>query len=310
MGSLVAGRFELKRMIGRGAFGTVHQGIDLDSSEPVAVKVEPSTSKRPLLLYEARVCKSLAGKPGFPRLRYCGFEPRRSVLVMDLLGPSLTRLRALCGGRLSFKTVLMLGIQLMNRLEDLHSEGYIHRDISEANVLLGRGEDDQIVHLIDYGLCKRFRDAVTQKHIGYRQKSVLKGTMVFASLNALRGGELSRRDDLEAVGYLLLFLLRGSLPWQTLPKTYTKRAAYEELVRARGSESLEDMCSDLPQGGQELTEYLTYCRGLGFEEDPDYDRLRTLFLDAMAREGYEHDLVYDWQGLDAAAADAPAGARL
>lgn len=296
MNHLVANRFQVGRLIGRGAFGEVHVGVDRDTLEEVAIKVEPGMSKQPRLLYEAKVCKSLVGRPGFPQLRYCGFESRTKVLVMGLLGPSLEHLRVACGGSLSFKTVLMLGDQLVDRLDVFHSEGYVHRDIAPQNVLLGRGKDEGVVHLIDYGLCKRFKDPEKQKHIEYRDGKLIKGTMWFASLNALRGRELSRRDDLEAVGYVLLYLLRGSLPWQDPPPTFTKRAAFEAMARARAATSVQEMCADLEHGARELGEYLTYCKGLGFKDCPDYGYLRRIFTEAMAREGYLYDHEFDWAG--------------
>lgn len=267
-------------------------GTDLESREQVAVKVEPSVAKHPQLMYEAKIYKSLAGTTGFPRLRHCYLEARRNVLVVDLLGPSLEDLLCLCGNRFSLKTVLMLADQLLERLESLHSMGYVHRDIKPENALIGRDDAAGTVHLIDFGLSKRFRDPVSQQHIPFREGKSLKGTPRYASVNALKGTEQSRRDDLEALGYVLVYFLRGSLPWQGC-RALTKRVQYEKLAQSKLSATAQELCEGLPGQG-ELAEYFAYCRGMGFAECPDYGYLRRLFSDLFAREGYAYDLVFDW----------------
>mmetsp|Transcript_99924 Transcript_99924/g.287168 ORF Transcript_99924/g.287168 Transcript_99924/m.287168 type:complete len:314 (-) Transcript_99924:205-1146(-) len=284
-----AGRYQAERRIGSGAYGNVFAGVDRESGEQVAIKVEPNLTKNPKLLLEAKVCKALTGRPGFPKVRHVCMEAKGNVLIMDLLGPSLEELCTLRGGRLGLDTVLMLGEQLVQRLEILHSLGYVHRDIKPQNVLLGRGPDAGIAHLIDFGLCKRFRDPVTDQHIEYRDRKALVGTMMYASVNALRGAELSRRDDLEAVGYVLLHLLCGSLPWQHLPHLFTKRASYESLLQAKANLSVSQVCADVKEGHSELCEFLTYCKGLGFKECPDYSYLRRLFAEGLERYGYRRD---------------------
>jgi len=290
---LVAGRFQLDRRIGSGSFGDVYAGLDLQNGDKVALKIEPSAAKSPKLMYEAKVYKSLDGRPGFPRVRHCGMEARRNVLVVDLLGAPLDEVFRLCGRRFSMKTVFMLADQLVERLECLHAQGFVHRDLKPENILLGRGASEGLVHLIDFGLAKRFKDPITDKHIEYREGKTVKGTLRYASLGACRGAELSRRDDLEAVGYMLVYFLRGHLPWQKLPKAFTRRVQFEKLAQLKAATPVQELCAGL-DGQHEMMEYFNYCRGLAFKECPDYSYLRRLFTEALARGGHSCDFVYDW----------------
>lgn len=115
---------------------------------------------------------------------------------MDLLGPTVEHLFALCGKRLSLKSTLMLADQFIQRIEWIHSKDYIHRDIKPENFLMGIGNNSHIVHMIDFGLSKKYRDLKTHQHIPYKENKTLTGTARYASINAHLGIEQSRRDDL------------------------------------------------------------------------------------------------------------------
>lgn len=140
---------------------------------------------------------------------------------MDLLGPSIEDLFVMCNKKFSLKTTLMLADQFVNpiliqlqRIEWLHSKDYIHRDIKPQNFLMGLSKKSHIVHLIDFGLSKKYRDPKTHQHIPYKQNKNLTGTARYASINAHLGIQQSRRDDLESIGYVLVYLVQGYLPWQ------------------------------------------------------------------------------------------------
>lgn len=292
MNRSAADLFDFKQRIGSGSFGEVFIAVDRRRGDRVAVKVEAAPHKTPRLLQEAQIYKKLAGRPGFAQLRYCGMEARRNVLVVSLLGASLGELFRSSGRRFSFKTVCMLADQLIDRLEVFHELGWVHRDIKPENCLMGRDEEMDLVHLIDFGLAKRFCRVDDGVHIESCQHKVTRGTVHFASLNACRAMEQSRRDDLEALGFMLVYFLRGNLPWQGR-KAYTRTVQLHTIVDAKGAAAFGDLCSGF-EGSEVLGEYLRYCRRLDFKERPDYTYLRRLFSDAMHAKVYNYDFGYDW----------------
>ncbi|CAN4097530.1 unnamed protein product [Withania somnifera] len=209
---------------------------------------------------------------------------------MDLLGPSLEDLFNFCSRKLSLKTVLMLADQMINRIEFVHSKSFLHRDIKPDNFLMGLGRRANQVYVIDFGLAKKYRDNSTNQHIPYRENKNLTGTARYASMNTHLGIEQSRRDDLESLGYVLMYFLRGSLPWQGL-KAGTKKQKYEKISEKKVSTSIEAMCRGYPT---EFASYFHYCRSLRFEDKPDYAYLKRIFRDLFIREGFQFDYVFDW----------------
>lgn len=171
------------------------------------------------------------------------------------------------------KTVLMLADQMIGRIEFVHNKNFIHRDIKPDNFLMGIGRHCNKLFLIDFGLAKKYRDNRTRAHIPYREDKNLTGTARYASINAHLGIEQSRRDDMESLGYVLMYFNRGSLPWQGL-KAATKKQKYEKISEKKMSTPVEVLCKGFPA---EFAMYLNYCRGLRFEEAPDYMYLRQLF---------------------------------
>mmetsp|Transcript_126909 Transcript_126909/g.179047 ORF Transcript_126909/g.179047 Transcript_126909/m.179047 type:complete len:220 (+) Transcript_126909:59-718(+) len=209
----IANKYVLGKQFGSGAFGEIFMASVSGTNEIVALKREDSKSKHAQLNQEQRILKALNPAVGIPIHYWYGSEQGYNILVMSLLGPSLEDLFNLCGRKFSLKTVLMLADQMIARVEYIHSKNYIHRDIKPDNFLIGLGKNSHVVYAIDFGLAKRFRDARTTQHIPYRENKNLTGTARYASINAHLGIEQSRRDDLEAIGYVLIYLLKGYLPW-------------------------------------------------------------------------------------------------
>ncbi|OAY27107.1 casein kinase 1-like protein 1 [Manihot esculenta] len=286
----VGNKFRLGRKIGSGSFGEIYLGTNIQTNEEVAIKLEGVKTKHPQLLYESKLYRILQGGTGIPNVRWFGVEGEYNVLVMDLLGPSLEDLFNFCSRKLSLKSVLMLADQMINRVEFVHSKSFLHRDIKPDNFLMGLGRRANQVYMIDFGLAKKYRDSSTHQHIPYRENKNLTGTARYASMNTHLGIEQSRRDDLESLGYVLMYFLRGSLPWQGL-KAGTKKQKYEKISEKKVSTSIEALCRGYPT---EFASYFHYCRSLRFDDKPDYAYLKRIFRDLFIREGFQFDYVFDW----------------
>ncbi|GLT47799.1 hypothetical protein SLA2020_214610 [Shorea laevis] len=286
----VGNKFRLGRKIGGGSFGEIYLGTNIQTNEEVAIKLENVKTKHPQLLYESKLYRILQGGTGIPNVRWFGVEGEYNVLVMDLLGPSLEDLFSFCSRKLSLKSVLMLADQMINRVEFVHSKSFLHRDIKPDNFLMGLGRRANQVYVIDFGLAKKYRDNSTHQHIPYRENKNLTGTARYASMNTHLGIEQSRRDDLESLGFVLMYFLRGSLPWQGL-KAGTKKQKYEKISEKKVSTSIEALCRGYPT---EFASYFHYCRSLRFDDKPDYAYLKRIFRDLFIREGFQFDYVFDW----------------
>lgn len=219
-----------------------------------------------------------------------------SVLVMDLMGPSLEDLFNTCGRKFSLKSVLMLADQMLQRIEYLHYKNFLHRDIKPDNFVTGLGQHARHIYLLDFGLAKKYRDSRNpNSHIPYREDKSLTGTARYASINTHMGIEQSRRDDLESLGYLLMYFLRGSLPWQGL-RAVTKEEKYAKILQKKRSTTIDSLCRGFPP---EFALYFNYVRSLGFEERPDYAYLRKIFRNVYIRERFKNDDIFDWSNVEA-----------
>eukprot|EP00930_Biecheleria_cincta_P062383 TRINITY_DN47857_c0_g1_i1.p1 TRINITY_DN47857_c0_g1~~TRINITY_DN47857_c0_g1_i1.p1 ORF type:complete len:345 (-),score=63.57 TRINITY_DN47857_c0_g1_i1:226-1260(-) len=290
-GKTVGGRYVLTKLLGSGSFGQIYIARDTKNSDhEVAVKLEIKDTKHPQLVYEAKLLKLLQGVPGVAEVYHYAVEAEHTVMVMELMGPSLEDVFNLCRRKLSLKSTLMLADQLLLRIECFHSRSYIHRDIKPDNFLIGRSQRSNIVYIIDFGLAKKYRNPDTLVHGPYRENKNLTGTARYASLNAHLGLEQSRRDDLEAIGYVLVYFLKGSLPWQGI-KADGKTDKYAAIMEKKLQTPFEVLCEGMPQ---EFTTFFNYARNLRFDENPDYRYMRWLFQSLFHREGFLNDGCFDW----------------
>nr|XP_015215118.1 PREDICTED: casein kinase I isoform epsilon-like [Lepisosteus oculatus] len=245
IGSGVGNKYRLGRKIGSGSFGDIYLGANIATGEEVAIKLECVKTKHPQLHIESKFYKMMQGGVGIPSIKWCGAEGDYNVMVMELLGPSLEDLFNFCSRKFSLKTVLLLADQMISRIEYIHSKNFIHRDVKPDNFLMGLGKKGNLVYIIDFGLAKKYRDARTHQHIPYRENKNLTGTARYASINTHLGIEQSRRDDLESLGYVLMYFNLGSLPWQGL-KAATKRQKYERISEKKMSTPIEVLCKGYP----------------------------------------------------------------
>ena len=209
---------------------------------------------------------------------------------MELLGQSLEDLFQAQNKSFSIKTACMLGIQMVDRLEYLHSRKIIHRDIKPDNFCMGRGLKSHIVYILDFGLAKKYWSSSHKCHIPFITGKKLTGTARYASINALGGGEQSRKDDLESVGYIIMYFIKGSLPWQGL-KVNRKEDRYKKIWEKKRQTSSKELCNGFPK---ELENFIEYTRNLKFTEVPDYNYLRNLLKNVIKKSGFTIDYYYDW----------------
>ncbi len=216
-------------------------------------------------------------------------------MVMDLLGPSLEDLFNKCNRRFSLKTVLQIADQMLERVDTLHSRHLIHRDIKPANFVIGLGENAANIYCVDFGLSKRYRHPKNLQHIPHRDGRSLTGTPRYASINNHLGIEQSRRDDLESIGYVLIYFLKGSLPWQGL-KAKNAQKKYRLILEKKQQVSIAQLCQGCPS---QFAEFLAYTRSLKFDAKPDIPYLRKLFRDLYhAQNCGAIPKLWDWDGMD------------
>ena len=279
-------KYKTLKKLGEGSFGKVYKAIY--NNEYYALKMEELTLNHNLLDIEASILEYLQG-PNIPKFEIYGYNKEHNVLVMQLLDKSLEDILEKLK-KFSVKTTAMIGYQMINILKYIHDKHIIHRDVKPDNFVMGRKEFNATLYIIDFGLAKKYRSSRTLKQLPLTKRKSLTGTARYASINALQGYEQSRRDDLESLGYCLMYFLRGNLPWQNM-KVKNKSEKYLKILNKKKEISSKELGENFPI---EFAEILDFFKKLRYTEDPDYELYNKKLLTVLEKEKLKFDYIYDW----------------
>ncbi len=290
LGQTFFNKYTCVKKLGKGSFGSIYQAVY--GKEEYALKFEDRKKNNDLLQNEAAIMNYLKG-PNIPTVKSYGFTSSYNILVMQLLGRDLEH-HFKKRKKFSVKTVCMLGFQMINILENIHEKHILHRDIKPENFVMGLNHNSKIVYLIDFGLAKKYRSMSTLIQYPLTMKKKFTGTARYASINALKGYEHSRRDELESLGYIFIYFLKGKLPWQNI-KVKDKEEKFKKILQKKLEISSNELCLGIPK---EFEIFLEYVKNLKYDEKPDYNMLKDLLYKVMKDGNYKNDYIYDWTFLD------------
>ncbi|MCQ2816548.1 MAG: casein kinase 1 family protein [archaeon] len=286
-------KYLCQRKIGKGSFGTVYEGINIKSNERVAFKLEKKEKgKSGTLETEAYRLLYLQGE-GVPKIYCYGNNSSYNILVQELLGDSLDTLFSKSYKKFSLKTICVLGIEMINRIKWVHYKHHIHRDIKPDNFTIGREHNANKIYIIDFGLSKKYFSDSKQKHIKFCKGKSLTGTARYCGRHAHMGYEQSRRDDIESIGYVLMYFLLGQLPWQGL-KVKAGEDHFDVIARKKIHTPFEELCKGQHE---EFLHYFRHCDKLEFEEEPNYEYLIGLFQSMINKHCVDCTYDFDWNKL-------------
>ena len=285
---IIFNKYKIIKQLGKGSFGSIY--LVQYNNKLYAMKLENVKKGFFILEKEVEIMNYLYG----PRIPYvksfgqCGFY---NVLVMEALGKSLEELRQYSPNKkMTIPCVCKLSYQMIQILEHIHKKSFLHRDIKPENFLMGVGPNNKFLYVIDLGLSKTYRHPQTLAHVQRTKLKGMTGTARFASINTLSKYNQSRRDDLESLGYVIIYLIKGSLPWNDI-KSINKDELYDRILKAKMRIGYEILCQNLPS---EFEEYFKYVKAMTFEQEPDYNFLKNLFLNILKKTGGGMDYIYDW----------------
>jgi len=285
--------FEVLDVISKGSYGIAYKGRQKSNNKIVCLKYEKKDIQKNQLLYESEIYRILIGSIGFPRVVWFGDDENHFILAMDYIGPSIEDLFMLNGEKFSMKTVLQLAYQMISRLQYIHAKGIVHRDIKPQNFVIDNRKGFNIVYLIDFGLSTIYFDPITKQHIKYRESDCIVGNPRYSSIHTQMGIEQTRRDDLESLAYVLIYLAKGKLPWNNMVAPNFDDKLYL-IAQKKMKSSPKEICEGLPSVFEDL---LSIARSLTFDYQPDYTYLRQLFRNCLLSNGYTYDNHYDWDDL-------------
>jgi casein kinase I family protein HRR25 len=249
---LINKKYRIIEKIGEGSFGLIYKGENIRTRELVAIKVEPIEHELKLLKNESIIYQFLSNVQGIPSVKWFGKDEKKYYMVLNLLGDSLQSIKNK-HKTFSLSLVLQIGIQIIVLLKTIHEKGLIHRDIKPDNFLMGLHNESKKINIIDFGFCKSY--ITNEQHNSIKKTNNLIGSISYASINAHDCIELSRRDDMESLGYMLIYFYLGELPWNT----------NSEFTKVFKQQIIEN--DDVPKV---LINYIKYIRTLDYDETPNY----------------------------------------
>ena len=292
----ISDNLELLNLLGSGSFGEVYMATN-SKGKIFAAKVEDKKHST-RLVDEYNIYKNLRKNgvvSGIPKTYHFVKSADYNILTMELLGKSIDEIFDMYDQRFDIGTTLKIGHKITCLLEMIHDAGFIHRDIKPNNFMTGYGNKDNKLYIMDFGLSKRYLTK-SGKHMPYTSERSLVGTARYASINVHMGIEPTRRDDLESVGYMLVYFLVGKLPWQGLQKNQPnkkksdKKAQTQLIGEVKQQTDLNVLCRDTPEC---FKQYIEYAKTLGFDERPDYDYLKQLFIDDAKKYGVTMEYIWN-----------------
>ncbi|KAF9884087.1 hypothetical protein FE257_002317 [Aspergillus nanangensis] len=246
---------------------SILKGTDIFTNQVFAVKRRKNRHPHQTLLRrECQVYEILNGNKNFPRVHWYIELPEYHLMAMDFLGPSVDDLLHRRGRSLDAALISWVGGKVLEQLEHLHAQSLIHCHIKPRSLLFSVRDGQQQIYMVNFALARYYRDPATRQHYAFQSTNELVGSPSFASILAHYGYPCSRRDDLESLGYVLVYLCRGSLPWQS-----RSRKTPQDIVVEKLKITSRELCQGLPIG---ILEFVEYVRDLGFDTEPDYGWLR------------------------------------
>ena len=288
---IIFSEYLVQKKIGKGSFGTVYQGVIISTNQKIALKFE-KREKNDSGLLENEACRLyLMQGEGIPKIICYGNNQTHNILIQELLGNSLEQLFNINGRKFTLKTVCSIGIEMIKRIKFVHNKFHIHRDIKPDNFMTGREKDDNTIYIIDFGLAKKYYSISKNRHIKFSTGKNLIGTARYCGRNAHRGYEQGRRDDIESIGYVLMYFLNGILPWQGL-KVLKGEEHFDKIAEKKYHTSFEELTKGHPE---EFLLYFKHCDSLQFEDEPNYEYLISLFKNVIKKYCYDCLYDYDWK---------------
>jgi len=288
---IIFGKYQITKTIDKRNNLQVYEGKNISSGELLLIKFEQKNDKKKkgILETELQFLNKLKS-PGFPEIKKIGYFENNIVSIQALLGQSLSQLFNKYYGNFKIKDITMIAIQILERIKHIHSQNILYCDISPNNFAIGIGRFQNIIYMTNFNSAKKYTKEDNLNHIKFNKSNNSIGNYIFSSINALRGIELSRRDDLESLGYILIYFLKGELPWENIKcsdKTEKKRKIYQ----IKKGYDLLKLCDEIPE---EFKLYLNYVKSLKFTEEPDYNYCFSLFYGIFKKMNIINDGIFSW----------------